>query len=107
MFESAFFRTPCLQVESAQRAIASVADVVMRKETCDVPSLLCLNYGGHAAGPGAPFGFEVGSFAVESEDLQLSAPELHVARSRVLDYFAAQVKPRETTRVNHPVTTRM
>ena len=57
--------------------LATLADCVMRKQTCDVPSLLCLNYGGHAAGPGAPFGFEVGSFAVESEDLQLSAPELH------------------------------
>ena len=32
----------------------------------------------------------MGSFAVESEDLQLSAPELHTARAKVLDYFAAQ-----------------
>ena len=45
-----------------------------------------------ADGPGAPYGFELGSFAVESEDLQLSSPELHCARTRVLDYFAAQRK---------------
>ena len=30
---------------------------------------------------------------MESEDLQLSSPELHVARVRVLDYFGAQAVP--------------
>lgn len=63
--------------------LATIADAVMRMRTCDVPSLLCLSYSGNAAGPGAPFGFEIGSFAVESEDLQLSAPELHIARAKV------------------------
>ena len=52
--------------------LATVADAVMRLQTCDVPSLLCLSYSGDAAGPGGRFGFEIGSFAVESEDLQLS-----------------------------------
>lgn len=70
--------------------IATLADVLMRLRAVDVPSLFCLNYSGEAEGPGAPFGFEMGSFAVESEDLQLSSPELHIARSRVLDYFTAQ-----------------
>ena len=46
-----------------------------------MPSLLCLSYSGACDGPGEAFGFEVGSFAVESEDLQLSSPELHAARS--------------------------
>ena len=79
--------------------LATVADAVMRITTCDVPSLLCQSYSGLAAGPGGPFGFEVGSFAVESEDLQLSAPELHTARARVLDYFAAQKALIEPTRL--------
>ena len=70
--------------------LATVADAVMRIRTCDVPSLLCLSYSGAAPGPGGPFGFEIGAFAVESEDLQLSSPELHTARAKVLDYFAAQ-----------------
>ena len=69
--------------------LATIADAVMRIPTCDVPSLLCLSYSGDADGPGGPFGFELGTFAVESEDLQLSAPELHTARAKVLDYFAA------------------
>ena len=54
--------------------LATIADAVMRIRTCDVPSLLCLSYSGACDGPGAAFGFEVGSFAVESEDLQLSSP---------------------------------
>ncbi|KOO31915.1 hypothetical protein Ctob_015016, partial [Chrysochromulina tobinii] len=70
--------------------LATLADAVMRVRTCDVPSLLCDSYSGQCAGPGGPFGFEIGAFAVESEDLQLSAPELHIARTKVLDYFAAQ-----------------
>ena len=41
---------------------------------------------------------QVGSFAVESEDLQLSSPELHTARVRVLDYFGAQVYGTRTAR---------
>ena len=73
--------------------LVAIADAVMRIRTCDVPSLLCLSYSGLADGPGGAFGFEVGSFAVESEDLQLSSPELHTARVRVLDYFGAQAVP--------------
>ena len=69
--------------------LATLADAVMRIRTCDVPSLLCLSYSGLAEGPGGAFGFDIGSFAVESEDLQLSSPELHTARVRVLDYFGA------------------
>ena len=46
--------------------------------------------------------YQVGSFAVESEDLQLSSPELHTARVRVLDYFGAQVhRTRTTARALH------
>ena len=79
--------------------LATLADAVMRIAACDVPSLLCLSYNGDAEGPGEPFGFEVGSFAVESEDLQLSSPELHCARTRVLDYFIAQREVLESERV--------
>ena len=79
--------------------LATLADAVMRIAACDVPSLLCLSYNGDAEGPGEPFGFEVGSFAVESEDLQLSSPELHCARTRVLDYFIAQREVLEGERV--------
>ena len=66
--------------------LATIADAVMRIRTCDVPSLLCLSYSGTNDGPPEsrlPFGFEVGSFAVESEDLQLASPELHAARMQV------------------------
>ena len=44
---------------------------------------------------------QVGSFAVESEDLQLSSPELHTARVRVLDYFGAQVHRTRTAPALH------
>ena len=79
--------------------IATLADAVMRIRCADVPSLLCLNYSGEAEGPGDAFHFELGSFAVESEDLQLASPELHCARTRVLDYFAAQRPHHRPSRV--------
>ena len=79
--------------------LATLADAVMRIIPYDVPSLLCLCYSGDADGPGEAFGFEVGSFAVESEDLQLSSPELHAARAKVLDYFAAQTSALSPSRV--------
>ena len=69
--------------------LATLADAVMRVRTSDVPSLLCDSYSGQCAGPGGPFGFQIGNFAVESADLQLSAPELHLVRAQVLDYFEA------------------
>ena len=94
------FATSCFSVRATRAVdavrlvvvacIATLADVVMRLRAVDVPSLFCLNYSGEAEGPGTPFGFEMGSFAIESEGLQLSSPELQIARSRVLDYFAAQ-----------------
>ena len=79
--------------------LAALSDAVMRIHTCDVPSLLCLSYNGDAEGPGEAFGFEMGSFAQESEDLQLSSPELHCARARVLDYFHAQRRELSDARV--------
>jgi len=69
--------------------MATIADVVMRIKACDIPSQLCLHYSGQADGPVLPFGFEMGAFAVESECLKFTTPELTTAYSLVLDYFAA------------------
>lgn len=67
--------------------MASVCDAVLRKIASDVPAQSSLHYSGRALGPLAPFGFDVGDFAEESEYLKFATPEAAAARTQVLDYF--------------------
>ena len=67
--------------------MATVADAVMRKIACDIPSQVSLHYSGRAKGPVKPFAFDMGNFAEESEFLKFSTPEGTAARAQVLDYF--------------------
>eukprot|EP01087_Luapelamoeba_hula_P004848 TRINITY_DN1482_c0_g1_i1.p1 TRINITY_DN1482_c0_g1~~TRINITY_DN1482_c0_g1_i1.p1 ORF type:complete len:4317 (-),score=602.49 TRINITY_DN1482_c0_g1_i1:51-13001(-) len=68
--------------------MAAIADVVIRKRATDIPSELSL----HLMGDGARFGYglSVGKFGEQSETIEVHAPELNIARTAVLDYFAAQ-----------------
>lgn len=67
--------------------MATICDAALRKIACDIPSQSSLHYSGTARGPVKPFGFEMGSFAEESEYLKLVFPEAAGARTQVLDYF--------------------
>lgn len=69
--------------------IATIADVVVRRTACDIPSDFSMHYGGAAAGPSAPFRFEVGRFAKLSEQLCFTSPALATARTLVMDYHDA------------------
>ena len=70
--------------------MAAIADAILRVKACDVPSLFCLHYNGQMPGPLHPFGFECGDFAVQSEVMQFTNPELVTCRTQVLDYFTQQ-----------------
>ena len=67
--------------------IAAIADALARRTACDVPSLFSLHYSGDAPGPGRPFGFDVGTFREESEQLRFHDAYLLQRRTEVLDYF--------------------
>ena len=69
--------------------IAIVADAVLRRTACDVPSWFCRHYAGDADGPTTPFGFDMGLYDVESQFSAFVEPNLAVARTAVLDYFAS------------------
>jgi hypothetical protein len=66
--------------------MATLADCIIRKRACDIPSLFSLHYDGVSEGPTKPFGFDMGHFAVEGEVLRLVNPELCTALTQVLDY---------------------
>ena len=68
-------------------AIAAVSDVVLRAIATDKPSEVSLHYSGYANGPVLPFGFDIGDFAVESENLTMIDPYLAIARVQILEYF--------------------
>ena len=70
--------------------MATIADAVLRKEACDVPSTLSLHYSGRALGPLKPFGVEMRQFATESALFLLPDPAMMIVRTQVLDYFHAQ-----------------
>mmetsp|Transcript_39763 Transcript_39763/g.98280 ORF Transcript_39763/g.98280 Transcript_39763/m.98280 type:complete len:3869 (-) Transcript_39763:305-11911(-) len=72
--------------------IAAVADAVLRVQVTDTPSLFCVHYSGRAGGPTFPFGFELGRYAIESENLELPSPRLTLSRAKVLRYFLALKK---------------
>ena len=67
--------------------MATVCDANMRKIAIDIPSQSSLHYSGEAKGPVKPFGFDIGTFAEESEYLKFTAVETATARTQVLDYF--------------------
>jgi hypothetical protein len=69
--------------------IASIADAVMRKKATDIPSEVCLHLMGYGE-RGPPFGLSTGKFASQSETMEVHTPELHIARTSVLDYFKDQ-----------------
>jgi hypothetical protein len=76
--------------------MATVADAVIRQKACDIPSVFSMHL--NATAPPTPkffqrpFGFDMGPFAVQSEFMLLTSPELVSARTKVLDYFQAQSK---------------
>lgn len=72
-------------------AMAAIADAVLRKKACDVPSALSLHYSGEAEGPAPGFALEMRHFERESERCQLYQPALAAARTQLLDYFREQV----------------
>lgn len=67
--------------------IATITDAVLRVQASDIPSLFSLHYDGKAAGPVAPFGFEINDFIAESGFLVFYDPNMVLARTQVLDYF--------------------
>jgi hypothetical protein len=76
-------------------AMAAVADCVMRRRASDMPSVVSTHLLGetaHGDTDHAPYGIDTSSFAEQSETCEVHTPELNVARSAVLDYFAAQTK---------------
>jgi hypothetical protein len=70
--------------------ITCIADCVLRLPASDRPSKFGLHYAGAVPGPVAPFGFDVGYYAVESENAKFTKPELQTARTQLLDYFTYQ-----------------
>lgn len=62
--------------------IAALADAVMRRVACDLPSPASLHYSGQAQGPVEPFGFRMRRFAAEAESLPLTSPEMAVAMTK-------------------------
>ena len=71
-------------------AVAMVADAVLRLRACDIPSKLALHYSGAPGVSVAPYGFDIGNFAAQSELLLFPSPQLAALRTQILDYFTAQ-----------------
>ncbi|KAK7249807.1 plasma membrane protein [Aureococcus anophagefferens] len=68
---------------------AAVADALARRAALDEPSYLSLTLSG-AAGRSLGFGISAGPLALQSATIEARDPHLSVARTSVLDYFAAQ-----------------
>jgi len=72
-------------------AITAIADAVMRRRASDLPSEVCSHLMGQTRDGrqlGLPgYGLSPSSFATQTETIEAHAPELCVARTRVLDYF--------------------
>ncbi|KAH8066222.1 hypothetical protein JL722_639 [Aureococcus anophagefferens] len=68
---------------------AAVADALARRAALDEPSYLSLTLSG-AAGRSLGFGISAGPLALQSATIEAHDPHLSVARTSVLDYFAAQ-----------------
>jgi thiol-disulfide isomerase/thioredoxin len=62
--------------------IVAIADCVMRKRSTDHPSEVFETLREKS------YGVSIGMFAPQSETIEVTAPEIHVARTSVMDYFA-------------------
>lgn len=78
--------------------ITAVADAVIRKIAIDEPSEICSHLMGKTVDGrqlGLPgFGISVGTFATQSETIEIHTPELCVARTAILDYFQSPFQRR-------------
>jgi hypothetical protein len=76
--------------------LAALADVVVRKRAYNEPSEACSHLMGQTRDGrqlGVPgFGISVGSFATQSETIEVHYPELSVARTAIIDYFESPVQ---------------
>ena len=81
--------------------IAAIADGLLRKVACDIPSQLSLHYSGQAPAPMCtPFYIDTNSFAAESACLKFVEPELATSRCMVLDYFHSLRSADEKRKIN-------
>jgi hypothetical protein len=74
--------------------IAALADSILRRLATDRPSKFCGVLLGVNAGDGRQLGFpgfglSVGTFAEQTETMEVHYPELSVARTAVVDYFSS------------------
>eukprot|EP00756_Hemistasia_phaeocysticola_P010307 Hpha_TRINITY_DN15008_c2_g11::TRINITY_DN15008_c2_g11_i1::g.123864::m.123864 len=67
--------------------MAAIADCVTRQLASDDPSILSRHLRGH--GGHSPYAPTAGPYAVQSETIVTTAPEVCVARTAILDYFSA------------------
>ena len=70
--------------------VAAVADVVMRQLATDEPSQVCIHLRGEGTTKRSGFALSAAQLATQSASVWVHTAELNTARSRVLDYFAAQ-----------------
>lgn len=88
LVQSRPFDATCIIVSGC---LAALADAIMRQIATDEPSVMCSHLMGRTitgrqlGRPG--YGISVGSFATQSETVEIHTPELCVARTAVLDYF--------------------
>jgi hypothetical protein len=84
--------SPCLSLCLPHR-LSHCVSLTVSPTVSPSPSLsLCLPHRVYpGAGPGKPFGFQVGYYAALSENSCYVHAEMARARSQMLDYFAAQV----------------
>ena len=78
--------------------LAALIDVMLRCAATDHPSAVCTHLLGQTTSGkqlGCPgYGIDVGSFAVQTETMEIHVPELVVARTAVLDYFRSPEQKR-------------
>ena len=76
--------------------VCAIADAVIRRRAYDEPSEACAqlmgqNKSGKQLGVFG-FGIGVGSFATQTETIEMHTPELVIARAAILDYFDSPVQ---------------
>ena len=78
--------------------LAALMDVMLRSAATDHPSAVCTHLMGQTTSGkqlGCPgYGIDVGSFAVQTETMEIHVPELVIARTAVLDYFRSPEQKR-------------
>jgi hypothetical protein len=78
--------------------IAAIADAILRRRAADRPSEFCCILNGTTVDGRqlgvAGFGTTVGTFAEQTETMEIHAPELSVARTAVIDYFQSPLQQR-------------